>query len=319
MLRDYDFNSNIGSGCLGLVDLYTRNNKKYVVKTQPLLVVESETNDLSRFDPEFNFARLIHLMPDNENKYFIKLLGSEVVTSIEFDTTKLCNILDPNPDENDIVIKLRKEHNTSTKYLRLLYPYAGITLFDIIVKMTDEHNINYKFMRKVVEDLIEIVAITRKYKWYIRDLHWGNVCHNGYNSILIDYGNIIDMHESQHDDIIANEFAVNSDYWKIIKIIANIEYYRGELKQQFTADDNFIVLLRNAIKNSSKHGLIKNYLDKFNGKLIDEFEYLNVLFCILDNKSYNEFWSSNWQYHVANVPLLLTYKDIIWLLNSYFC
>jgi len=316
MLNNYTFKSNIGSGCLGLVDLYTYKNKKYVVKTQPLLPQES---NLSRFNPEFSFARLVHLMPDNESKYFMKLLGYEIVKGIPFDTSKLCKILDPEPSD-DIVMRLRNmEYNSDTCYLRLLYPYVGESLFEIIVRMSNARNIDYKFMRGIFKDLIDIVHITRKYKWYIRDLHWGNICVNNSHAVLIDYGNIIDMY-CNTDDWIIDEFAINSDYWKIIKIAANVEYYRGELKEQFTFNDDYFAQLKAAIESSRKYKLIKKYMDKFNSNIsepIVQFEYMNVLFCLLDNSAYNEFWSS-WQYHVRDIPLLLNQQDIIWLLNNYF-
>lgn len=339
MLNGYKYLDNIGSGCFGLVDLYDKGGVNYVLKTQLLLPEEITIVDnkpklnASRFNAEFSFARLVHLMPNNEAKYFMKLVSWDIAKNLKFDINKLCKLPEHalnDPNNNGINMQLRRlDFTKDVYYLRMIYPFVGNSAKYYIEEMTKRNQINYKYSQNLIKSLIEIVKITRKYKWYIRDLHWGNVCTDKLgNAILIDYGELNDMFcvtEQQKQ----YEFSINWDYWNIVKIAINAHYYFANALGEFVPEEDFMQKNFIAASKSAKWSTIKRYTVKFTNKsdIISEcengnyenvgqiIEFVDILWLIFDKKENTKFWAANWEFH-HEVPFLLKQHDIIKLLNG---
>lgn len=325
MLKGYTFKNELAAGCLGIVDLYTKNNKQYVLKTCPL----SPDENIRVFSNEFSFSRLVHMMPDNEAKYFMKLIAADTVKGIKFDNSRLCKLNDVIlKDENNLMTKVHNlAYNSETNYVRLLYPYVGVSVDSRINKMLSEGKIDYTFTKRLVKDLINIVAITRKYKWLIRDLHTNNICVQPQgNIVLIDYGLLVDIY-CINDQNNVWRYHINADLWDVILIAANHSYrfevYKSEI---FTEDTN--KKLFNAVIASKKWKTIKRYLsertimevvtDCINGdysRIIHIIYFIDVIFSIIDHDGSESFWIDNNKSFVPNTPMLLKNAEMIKLLD----
>lgn len=343
MLERYKFVQGLGAGCFNIADLYehTGNHTKVVVRTQILFPEEVKiingkpTLDSPRMNAEFSFARLVNLMPDNESKYFTKLISWDIAKNINFDINKLCKVtqeqIDDPHNENDNVRIRRMDLTGDVYYLRTIYTFAGNSAAFYIKEMSKSCKINYSYTKTLIKNLIEIVKIARKYKIYISDLHPGNVCtsQNG-DAVLIDYGEVVDIYCCTDEDK-KYWYSINYDYWNIIKISLNTHYYFNEARGPFRSNKDFMKLNFEAAHKSNKWSIIKRYMVKFTDKLdiINEcesgnyenlyyiIEYVDILWSIFDSENSNNFWSVNWEYH-HKVPFLLNQRDIIKLLDGYF-
>lgn len=348
MLQKYKFVKELGSGYNGLVDLYEKNNIKYVLKTQPLDKTEVAIVDgylrlkTTRVSNELSFGRLVNMMPDNESKYFMKLISYDIVKDATFDVNRLTmpsqQTLDNERMQESMIVKIRKLPISEFYFLRCIYTYAGLTVEHYINEMMNNKQIDYKFTKLLADDLLKIVNIVNKYKWEIVDLHSANICFNGANIVLIDYGEMIDIIYEKREFALIDHYNCLG-YWWTIMLLTNNDYRMKNLKpptEEVNNDESdsedFTQINAKTIIGNRNYKQIRQYLmdildDKGkqylveceNGKY-DNFEsiklYANTILSILDEKTSDEFWTKYWDRFVPGIPHLIKKSDFVKILNG---
>lgn len=297
MLRGLKLVGHAGTGHHSIADIYEKGGKKYVLRTfviplnsvfinkdgnYQLIYKDSYSENEYPIIRELMFYDLIANMPDNEAKYFVKLIKYDITKSpdrdgnkINFDSSRIgCNTcLSSIPIDKRI-------------YMRQLIEYAG----EPVTGNLD----------KVAADLINIVKISRKYGWLLADIHINNI-RAGNVTRLIDYEFNHPINDNQPYSIIMN-YQANTPMRDVLSIVSGYDNVKFNM---YNISDRLLTKLvrlkcyvqitkyMNQAYGKSKH---KNYIshmmkDIKSGILIDEYKayyrHIFALWLAIDKKTFD--------------------------------
>lgn len=296
MLRGLKLVGRAGAGHSSIADIYEKGGKKYVLRTfivphesvfinehgnYQLMYKYSWSGNNYPITRELLFYDLVSKMPDNESKYFVKLIRYDITKSPDKDGNKI-------DFDTGLLTGNRPSYPPVDKriYMRQLIEYAG----EPVVGNLD----------KVADDLVKIVAISRKYRWLLADMHINNI-RAGNVTRLIDYEFNYPVHDGQPYSVIM-DYEANTPLRDVLSIICG--YDNVKVNMSNIADKVLPKLVKlgcyakitkymNQAYGKSKH---KNYVshmmkDIKSGILINEYKlyyrYIFALWLAIDKKTFD--------------------------------
>jgi hypothetical protein len=206
-----------------------------------------------------------------------------------------------------------------------------------------------EILLKMFNDLKIIVSLTYEAKFLIDDLHIGNICWNGENVVLIDYGEIkhFSNFTNESKDIINKRFyVINWDLLCVIRFGIGSNYYHRQINHVMKGSEYSMCLIKVACK--SKHWqIIKKYLQamlkntdiSIDGrlqKILTDIEcnifikndveyiseFIDYIWCIIDEDEYYNAYESQEMFpftrgYFLRIPLLVQQKYLLEILDSY--
>jgi len=324
MLKGLKFKHELGAGANAIADIYEDSDgSKFVLRTMVLpfnsvfinekgnyqIIYRNSYNGIiSEIDQELCFFRLIANMPDEESKHFIKLIRYDVTKSPDKQGNEV------RFDANRLKSNNALAHTTEISkriYLRQLLEYAGNTLSGVIDSYGE------KEAEKVINQVLLINKITRKYKWHIWDLHLGNLCITSNGIVkLIDCSSVMDMHEDYQMGGVASAvtyYKCNLNLIVILSIACGITVFSDTFGWPHINEALNRDIFANMIKSKKfsqiqaimnhiykgtryEHYVKQSMQDIKNGNYITEytdFRYiLQTLLFALDRKHFTDFWKT---------------------------
>lgn len=197
----------LGAGCFGISGLYEdKKGNKFVIKKQPIpknMIKNGKIDKKSFFMNEILFEKYLKTLEPSQQKLFMRVIKSWIGTDNNFDFSKLCNTKYFGEKDIEIFNKIR---NTN-KFYYTMYSFSGNTFkmfVDEIIEEYFHHNgvlpLTTKSIPNVQDwievlknNLLEMNEILLNGGFLYNDLHSSNLCFNGTNFVLIDYGELFKM------------------------------------------------------------------------------------------------------------------------------
>lgn len=322
MLKGISFVSEIGAGTEAIADLYKdRQGNKFILRTTILppnhvfinesgnyqFIYQFSTSDRpTMFTQEMHFYNLVGKMPDNESKHFVKLIRYDITKNAKFDASRLKGELTSNDITDDRI------------YMRQLIEYAG-----------EPFSFKGFPAANLLDQLLTINRITRKYKWHLLDFHTGNFCILNGIVKAIDYTLMTDMNIPYNATSLTSaliDYQANFNLIIILGLATNVlDFYYGVISKNLVQElltDMFIDFKKYKKYRQIKAIIIhmyngtqyRNYIE-FLFKDIEKgnylYEYRSVIQLIvvlqsaIELKSFVKYWGPKNKYatdvkHIVN-------------------
>jgi hypothetical protein len=227
----------LGAGCFGYADLYKdRRGNYFVLKTQKVLesylTRDTKSKKLKfrpdcRFRAEIMFFAWVAKLPNKHKKYFMQLLGTSIEKGAKFDSSCLCDC-----DGNEFK-ELAASPYVYTSKLTLAGEEIGQYIERYIEEYYDKGELpKNNLVMQFIRDAQLIVRLANKAGFFIKDLHSGNLCWNGDNCVLIDYGEIKIAAEIK-DARLLRKWQFKEDKLCILEIAEAFGYIYKKIAEQF--------------------------------------------------------------------------------------
>jgi hypothetical protein len=340
----------LGAGCFGYADLYKdKKGNFYVLKHQKVLESELVLDGKKlqfksdcRFQSELMFFAWVAKLTKNK-KYFMQLLDTKIEKGANFDTSRLETDCGGAP----IFARLKQSPYVYTMKLT----YAGEQVQNYCERAYDEYydtgsiSAGYsEIFTRMAKDLCLITQLVNKAGFFLDDLHYGNVCWNGDNCVLIDYGEVKIIgpkttvpHKRYYD--------VDWDTLSVLRIFLGYNYAHDKISQ-FMDYKHASLLITQAACKSEHWPQISQYTQQLfrntdlahNGTLARIFtdiandtwvesdiryigEFIDYIWCALSPQELEAAWQSEQLYPVTrgasiHVPLLLPQAHLLAILTK---
>lgn len=331
-MNEYTIIKELGKGYNGISYLVKKDNKKYVIKRQKLLLKEVKPNFKYSFWREIDFNKFVNKLPKFQQSFFMKMYDYKI---------NKCNY-QHKPKYIDPSIKKDLLKRNKSKYcLDMILEYKGNTIFGLI-----EKGISLKERYCMIIQILYALNILRKNKYMHQDIHQGNITYQKENNPIKIYGKILPCkyqyslidyglvrhkkyNKTQKDKKNYNKlFTENNDVEGELMIQIILQYYMLytfyiNKKWKFPNRNikNELTLFRN---EKSIWNKIKNILYKSNKNWFDFFENKNEMIenWFVINKIYMLFSAYNrkiflniigWKIYLSN---FIPSKDIIFMVKN---